>query len=85
MTPAVRYTGSGSVGGGTVAMPRAPVQVGEPIPTGPTVFSVCPRTLSGLWDEYQNGAGGRKPAREFTRAKRGQNNVKFKYSSRLIV
>lgn len=42
----------------------------------------CPRTLELLWDEYQNGIGGRKPAREFTRSERGK--VKFKYSRRLL-
>ena len=38
-----------------------------------------------MWDEYQNGAGGRKPARKFTRSERGQKNADFKYSGRLIV
>ena len=36
--------------------------------------------LEFLWDEYQNGIGGRKPAREFTRAERGR--CKAVYSQR---
>ena len=36
-----------------------------------------------LWDEYVNGIGGRKPAREFTRVERGR--VKHIYSKRLII
>ena len=83
MAPAVRYRGTGTAGiGGTLA---PPARVGEPVPSRPAVLGACPRTLSGLWDEYQNGVGGRKPAREFTRSERGQTNVKFKYSRRLIV
>ena len=29
-----------------------------------------------LWDEYINGIGGRKPARQFTREERGAKGVK---------
>ena len=36
--------------------------------------------LEFLWDEYQNGIGGRKSAREFTRAERGR--CKAVYSQR---
>ena len=36
--------------------------------------------LAFLWDEYQNGVGGRKPAREFTREERGR--CKAVYSQR---
>ena len=52
----------------------------------PDLLCGCPRTFSGMWDEYQNGVGGRKSAREFTsRAERGQKNAKFEYSRRIIV
>ena len=39
-----------------------------------------PKTLYILWDEYMNGVGGRKPAKDFTRQERGR--VKFKYHRR---
>ena len=55
MALAVRYRVTSSAGDGTAAMPRAPAYVGEPILARPAVVSVCPRTLSGLWVEYQKG------------------------------
>ena len=86
MASAVRYGGTAgggsAAGGGTVA---PPAQVGEPVPSRSAVLGACPRTLLGLWDEYQNGEGGRKAVRKFTRTERGQHNVKFKYSMRRIV
>ena len=42
----------------------------------------CPKDLYILWDEYEAGVGGNKPARQFTAAERGK--VKFKYSRRKI-
>jgi hypothetical protein len=59
----------------------APLGTAPPVEPLATLHS-CPRTLELLWDEYQNGIGGRKPAREFTRSERGK--VKFKYSRRLL-
>jgi hypothetical protein len=46
-------------------------------------LSPTPRTLHVLWQEYEFGIGGRKPARLFTPAERGK--VKFKYSRRKVV
>ena len=43
-------------------------------------LSPHPRTLYELWDEYNNGIGGRKPAREFNSQERGK--VKYKYCRR---
>ena len=43
-------------------------------------LSAHPRTLYELWDEYNNGIGGRKPAREFSAQERGK--VKYKYYRR---
>jgi hypothetical protein len=43
-------------------------------------LSPNPRTLYLLGDEYMNGVGGRKPAKDFTRQERGR--VKFKYHRR---
>ena len=51
--------------------------------TRPAVLHGCPRTLAVLWDEYQNGIGGNKPARMFTRRERG-GRVKFRYSRRKV-
>mgnify|MGYP003512971962 FL=1 len=44
---------------------------------------LCPRTLYDLWQEYQYGLGGRKPAKYFTPTERGK--VKHKYSRRKVV
>ncbi len=46
-------------------------------------LSPTPRTLHVLWQEYEFGIGGRKPARLFTPTDRGK--VKFKYSRRKVV
>ena len=46
-------------------------------------LSPTPRTLYILWQEYQEGIGGRKPARLFTREERGK--VKHKYCRRKLV
>ena len=46
-------------------------------------LSPTPRSLYILWDEYQNGIGGRKAARLFTKEERG--SCKFKYCRRKIV
>ena len=48
--------------------------------TRPVTLTRNPKLLSAIWDEYQNGTGGRKPAREFTRAERGR--CKAVYSQR---
>ena len=50
---------------------------------GAATLSRCPRNLYVLWQEYEFGLGGRKPARQFTSAERGR--VKFKYSRRKII
>jgi hypothetical protein len=42
-----------------------------------------PRSLHVLWEEYERGIGGRKPARLFTRQERGR--VKHKYHRRKIL
>ena len=41
-----------------------------------------PKMFSILWDEYQNGIGGRLPAKDFTRQQRG--GCKAVYSARKI-
>ena len=45
-------------------------------------LSKCPRNLYILWQEYEFGFEGRKPAREFTSEERGAN--KFAYSRRKV-
>jgi hypothetical protein len=63
---------------------RQAPRLGAPAVPGPiALLQTCPRTLECLWDEYQNGIGGMKAAREFTRSERGRN--KFKYSRRMVV
>lgn len=48
-----------------------------------TTLSPNPRTLHVLWQEYEFGIGGRKAARLFTAAERGQ--VKYSYHRRKVV
>ena len=45
-------------------------------------LSPTPLTLYTLWEEYQTGIGGRKPAKLFTAHGRGR--VKQKYSQRKV-
>ena len=76
LEPRVRHFAAGGRGGGEALAPAAG--------RGGTLFvaslSPNPRTLYILWDEYMNGVGGRKPAKDFTRQERGR--VKFKYHRR---
>ncbi len=46
-------------------------------------LSPTPRDLYVLWDKYQFGIGGRKPARLFTRTEKGA--VKHKYHRRRVI
>jgi hypothetical protein len=48
-----------------------------------STLSPTPRTLYILWQEYEFGIGGRKPARLFTPAERGK--VKYSYHRRKVV
>ena len=48
-----------------------------------STLSPTPRTLFILWQEYEFGIGGRKPARLFTPAERGK--VKYSYHRRKVV
>ena len=45
-----------------------------------TTLTKCPKTLYVLWQEYEFGVGGRRPARLFNATERGR--VKFNYSLR---
>jgi hypothetical protein len=49
----------------------------------PATLSPTPRTLYLLWDEYEQGIGGRKAARLFSRQERGR--AKHKYHRRKVV
>jgi hypothetical protein len=42
-----------------------------------STLSPNPRSLYLLWDEYENGIGGRKAARLFSREERGKVKDKF--------
>ena len=46
-------------------------------------LSPNPKSLYILWDEWERGIGGRKPAKEFTLAERGKS--KHKYHRRRII
>jgi hypothetical protein len=48
-----------------------------------STLSPNPRSLYLLWDEYENGIGGRKAARLFSREERGK--VKDNFHRRKIV
>jgi hypothetical protein len=62
----------GSAGAGGIANPLVPAEL-----------SPTPRTLYILWQEYQDGLGGRKAAHLFSREERGR--VKHKYHRRKVV
>jgi hypothetical protein len=49
----------------------------------PATLSRTPRTLYLLWNEYEQGVGGRKAARLFPREERGR--AKHKYHRRKVV
>jgi Transcriptional activator of glycolytic enzymes len=53
----------------------------------PATLVPTPRTLAELWEEYQFGIGGRKPAKDFEAHERGNatNGVKQKYYRRKFV
>ena len=65
----------GGMGAGSNGGIANPLLIADLIPT--------PRTLYILWQEYQEGIGGRKAARLFTRDERGK--VKHKYHRRKVV
>ena len=55
--------------------------------TLPATLSPTPRTLAELWEEYQFGIGGRKPAKDWSGIERGnkQFGIKQKYYRRKMV
>ena len=55
--------------------------------TLPATLAKQPRTLAELWDEYQFGIGGRKPAKNWNRNERGNrtHGIKQKYYRRKMV
>ena len=55
--------------------------------TLPATLSPTPRTLAELWEEYQFGIGGRKPAKDWTATERGNriHGIKQKYYRRKFV
>ena len=61
------------------ASPGRPIRSTSSAPVS-AALSPHPRTLYELWDEYTQGIGGRKPAREFNAQERGK--VKYKYYRR---
>ena len=74
--------------GGPTAAEAAPVRVRvgrrDDGPIRRAVLGRCPRTIAVLWDEWQNGLSGNKPASLFTRSERGGRN-KHKYCRRKVV
>jgi hypothetical protein len=55
--------------------------------TCPATLSPTPRTLAELWEEYQFGIGGRKPAKDWSAIERGnpRQGIKQKYYRRKMV
>jgi hypothetical protein len=53
----------------------------------PATLAPTPRTLAELWEEYQFGIGGRKAAKDWTAAERGntRDGIKQKYYRRKFV
>jgi hypothetical protein len=83
---AVNGAGAGGVGEGAVGSGGAATGgAGRGVRHGGVTaeLSPTPHSLYILWDEYQNGIGGRKAARLFTKEERG--SCKFKYCRHEIV
>lgn len=78
----------GGAGAGGIAV-VVPVDNGEAaaaavvVPAANATLSPTPRTLYDLWQEWQFGRGGRKPAKDFTPAERGRE--RHKYCRRRVV
>ena len=55
--------------------------------TRPATLAKQPRTLAELWEEYQFGIGGRKPAKDWNSTERGNrmHGIKQKYYRRKMV
>ena len=85
MLPVSRVIAAGGrVGGtgapvGTRAVESSEPSDGNRIPYQATL-SKCPRSLFVLWQEFEFGIGGRKPAKLFSNAERGK--VRYSYSLR---
>ena len=47
-----------------------------------TTLVKCPKSLYVLWNEWEFGVGGRKPAKMFSSQERGRKEVKFSYCLR---
>ncbi len=65
------------VGGIHSQTPTSQIPVGQPASVntnGPATLSKGPENLSILWNEYQNGLDGAKPAKDFTASERGGRN-----------
>ena len=60
------------------------IRTGDPTPTDPRCPKLmsCPRSLGVLWEEWQNGIAGSKPARLYNARERGRN--KSRYCRRLV-
>ena len=71
--------------GQTVQRVKTLEQLGNPPADESAVLGSCPKMLFVLWDEWVNGVGGGKPAREFTHQERGLKQNKFKYCNCLTV
>ena len=64
--PAVRISG---IKDGLLVKPDNPNQGQD---TRPATLQRTPKTLSVLWDEYENGVNGKKAAKDFSRGERGK-------------
>jgi Transcriptional activator of glycolytic enzymes len=64
-----------------------PEQQVEQEGTLPATLAKQPRTLAELWEEYQHGIGGRKPAKDWSGVERGNrmHGIKQKYYRRKMV
>jgi hypothetical protein len=65
------------------APPVPPNAQGPPEGTDPTAKLARVRTLMELWNEWEHGHNGSKPARAYTEIERGLKCNKFKFSKRL--
>ena len=77
--------GAGAASGGVRARRGHPVEATAGTDPRPATLTSCPRELTALWDEWEIGIGGRKPARLFSPQERGRNGVKYKFQKRKVI
>jgi hypothetical protein len=83
--PAPNATATAQSAGGGEAEEETPLETVEGVVRAPVQLAILgkrPKTLNDLWHEYMFGLTGHNPAKDFTRAERGE--VRYTYARRLV-